>query len=99
MVLPDGSLNYIELPDPALNIVLAAISLVFEVMGNVLLIMRFSNFHTRITTWLSFACWNLKIVFGLANYIQFGLTYPEVNGIVYLQGFWVSLSSISDLTK
>src|SRR5277367_2005954 len=50
-VLSNGSSNFVELPDPPLNLVLAGVSLFCEVVGNALLILRFSNFHTKITTW------------------------------------------------
>ena len=53
--------------------------------------MRFSNFHTKLMTWMSYAFWLAKSVIGIANYIQFGLAHPETEDIVYLQGFWVSL--------
>lgn len=89
-LLPDGSSNFSALPDPALNLVLAGVTLFCEVAGNGLLILRFSNFHTKITTWVSYAFWWLKIILGLANYIQFGLNYPETDTIIYLEGFWVS---------
>ena len=90
-LLPNGRSNFIALPDPALNLILAGITLFCEVMGNTLLILRFSNFHTRITTWVSYMFWIMKIIFGLANYIEFGIVHPQTNNIIYLQGFWVSL--------
>jgi len=88
-VLPNGASNFQELPDPALNLVLAGVSLFCEVAGNALLVLRFSNFHTRITTWVSYAFWIAKIVLGMSNYIEFGIVYPETDNIIYLQGFWV----------
>jgi hypothetical protein len=90
-ILPGGRSNFIALPDPTLNLVLAGLTLFCEVMGNFLLILRFSNFHTRVTTWVSYAFWIMKIVFGLANYIEFGIVHPETNEIIYLQGFWVRM--------
>jgi len=93
-VLPDGSSNFTALPDPALNLALAGVTLFCEAAGNGLLILRFSNFHTKITTWVSYAFWWLKIILGLANYIQFGINYPETDDIIYLQGFWVSVAMI-----
>ena len=88
-LLPNGASNVVELPDPRLNLVLAGICLFCEVMGNAFLILRFSNFHTKITTWVSYAFWMAKIVLGIWNYVQFGITHPETGNIVYLQGFWV----------
>jgi hypothetical protein len=88
-LLPSGMSNYESLPDPALNLALAGISLFCEVAGNGLLVLRFSNFHTKVTTWVSYAFWIAKIIFGISNYIQFGLTHPEGEDIIYLQGFWV----------
>jgi hypothetical protein len=88
-ILPNGNANYESLPDPAVNIVLASVALFCEVMGNGLLILRFSNVHTELTTWLSFGFWVAKIVLGMANYIQFGITHPQTSEIIYLQGFWV----------
>jgi hypothetical protein len=90
-LLPNGSSNFIELPDPPLNVTLAAICLFCEVMGNTLLVLRFSNFHTRVTTWVSYIFWMLKIVIGIANYVEFGIEHPQTNEIIYLQGFWVWL--------
>lgn len=89
-VLPTGESNFIALPDPALNLALAGVTLFCEVAGNGLLILRFANFHTKITTWVSYAFWWLKIILGLANYIQFGINYPQTEDIIYLQGFWVT---------
>jgi hypothetical protein len=92
-ILSNGVSNFQELPDPALNLALAGIALFCEVAGNALLVLRFSNFHTKITTWVSYAFWILKVIFGLANYIQFGITYPETDDIIYLAGFWVNYKS------
>jgi hypothetical protein len=89
-LLPGGRENFIALPDPTLNLILAGFTLFCEVMGNLLLILRFSNFHTRITTWVSYMFWISKIIFGLANYIEFGIVHPQTDTIIYLQGFWVS---------
>jgi hypothetical protein len=82
-----GASNFTPLPDPALNLGLAAVSIVCEASGNALLILRFSNFHTRLTTWLSYGFWIAKMCFGLANMIEFGVTHPDT--VIYLQGFWV----------
>jgi hypothetical protein len=88
-VLESGVSNFVALPDPTLNLVLAGVSLFCEIAGNGLLILRFSNFHTKITTWVSYAFWIAKIVIGLTNYIQFGINYPQTDDIIYLEGFWV----------
>lgn len=88
-VLPSGYENFVELPDPTINIILGVFTLVCEVLGNFLLVLRFSNFHTRITTWASYLFWIAKVIFGLANYIQFGITNPETGEVIYLQGYWV----------
>ena len=96
-LLPNGLSNYTTLPSPTVNTVLASCTFVSEVLGNAFLILRFSNYHTKLTTWLSFGFWMAKIVFGLANYIQFGITNPETEVTIYLQGYWVSTihSSVS----
>jgi len=88
-LLPNGTSNFVELPDPPLNLALAGVSLFCEVVGNALLILRFSNFHTKITTWASYAFWIAKIILGITNYVQFGIAHPETDNIIYLQGFWV----------
>jgi hypothetical protein len=88
-LLPNGWLNYQPLADPPLTIVLGSIMLVCEVTGNILLILRFSDFYVRATTWLSYGFWILKIVLGIANYVQFGIAHPQIDGIVYLEGYWV----------
>jgi hypothetical protein len=93
-LLDNGMSNYEALPDPALNLVLAGVSLFCEVAGNGLLILRFSNFHTKVTTWVSYAFWIAKIVLGISNYIQFGLMYPEGDDIIYLEGFWVIANNV-----
>lgn len=89
-LLPNGVSNFEALPDPGLNLALAGVSLFCEVAGNGLLILRFSNFHTKVTTWVSYLFWIAKIVLGMSNYIQFGVTYPQTDDIIYLQGFWVN---------
>lgn len=88
-ILSNGYENFTELPDPTVNIVLGAIMLVCEVLGNFFLVLRFSNFHTKFMTWASFIFWIAKEVFGLANYIQFGVAHPESGDITYIQGYWV----------
>ena len=88
--LPDGTPNYTTLPDPSINLILAIITLGCEVLGNVLLIMRFSNFHARATTWGSYVFWIGKVFVGVVNCIQFGISNPEIGNVIYLQGFWVS---------
>jgi hypothetical protein len=88
-LLPNGVSNFVTLPDPGLNLALAGVSLFCEIAGNGLLILRFSNFHTKVTTWVSYLFWIAKIVLGMSNYIQFGITYPQTEDIIYLQGFWV----------
>src|SRR5271170_7276572 len=88
-LLPNGTSNFVELPDPPLNLALAGVSVLCEVIGNALLILRFSNFHTKITTWASYAFWIAKVILGVANYVQFGIAHPETDNIIYLEGFWV----------
>jgi len=88
-LLPNGWSNFQTLPDPPLNVALAAVTLFCEVMGNVFLILRFSDFHAKATTWLSYGFWILKIILGVANYIQFGIAHPETEDIIYLEGYWV----------
>jgi hypothetical protein len=89
-VLPNGASNFVELPDPPFNLILAGVSLFCEVMGNGFLVLRFSNFHTKITTWVSYAFWMAKIILGIWNYVQFGIKHPETSNLIYLQGFWVT---------
>ena len=88
--LPNGTANVMELADPTINVVLAIVCLFCEVLGNALLVLRFSNFQSKAMTWGSYAFWVAKIIIGLVNYIQFGITHPETGDIMYLQGFWVS---------
>jgi len=90
-VLPNGGSNFVSLPDPPLELALSSVSLFLEVLANTLLVLRFSNFHTKWTTWISYWLWIAKIILDIANYIQFGLAYPETGGILYLEGFWVRL--------
>jgi hypothetical protein len=89
-VMPNGSSNFVELSDPPLNLALAGITLLCEVLGNLCLVLRFSNIHSKAMTWVSYFFWIAKIIIGIANYIQFGLTHRLVGDVIYLQGFWVS---------
>jgi hypothetical protein len=91
-----GASNFVALPDPAVNLALAAVAVFCEFSGNALLILRFSNFHTKITTWMSYAFWIAKLIIGVANYIQFGLHHPQTDTIIYLQGFWVLIATCRD---
>jgi hypothetical protein len=88
-LLPNGDLNFAELPDPPFNLILAGVSLFCEIAGNGFLILRFSNIHTTTTTWLSYGFWIAKLVLCIANYVQFGMVHPQTVDIVYLEGFWV----------
>jgi hypothetical protein len=87
----DGSVTLLDMPYPHLNLALSIVVTTLEVLGNLFLILRFSNFHSKLMTWLSYGFWCAKSVVGIANYIQFGLAHPETVDIVYLQGFWVSI--------
>jgi hypothetical protein len=86
----DGSVTLIEQPYPHINLMLSIAVTILETFGNLFLILRFSNYHSKLMTWLSYGFWCAKSVIGIANYIQFGLAHPETVDIVYLQGFWVS---------
>jgi hypothetical protein len=86
----DGTITLLELPYPYINLVLSIVVTVLETLGNLFLILRFSNYHSKLMTWLSYGFWCAKSVVGIANYIQFGLAHSETVDIVYLQGFWVS---------
>ena len=88
-VLAMGASNFVTLPDPGVNLALAGVEVFCEIAGNFMLILRFSNFHTRITTWTSYGFWIAKLAVGIANYIQFGIAHPQTDFIIYLQGFWV----------
>ena len=92
----DGSSTLVELPYPTLNLVISGVVMLCEILGNLFLVLRFSNFHTKLMTWLSYIFWLSKSVIGIANYIQFGLAHPETEDIVYLQGFWVPPIFISN---
>ena len=92
-VLAGGISNFDSMPDPVLELVLSGVSLLFEVLANTLLVLRFSNIHGKLMTWISYFLWISKLVLDMANYIQFGLRYPETGDIIYLQGFWVLLLS------
>jgi len=98
-VLAMGASNFVALRDPAVNLALAGLSLFCEVVGNLMLILRFSNFHTRITTWTSYGFWIAKLAIGIANNIQFGIAHPQTDTIIYLQGFWVpNLDDVGGMT-
>ena len=89
--LPNGAGNYLEFPDPKINIILAAVSVFCEFAGNLCLVLRFSNYHSKAMTWLSYGLWIAKIGIGIGNYVSFGVANPQTEDIVYLQGFWVNL--------
>jgi hypothetical protein len=97
--LASGVSNFTALPYPVVNTILGAFTFSCEVLGNAFLILRFSNYHTKVTTWLSFGFWVAKMIFGLVNYIQFGVTHPETDDIIYLQGFWVQRTASQDPNK
>jgi hypothetical protein len=86
----DGSITIVDLPYPHINLALSIVTTVLEALGNLFLILRFSNFHSKLMTWLSYGFWWAKSIVGIANYIQFGIVHPETDDVVYLQGFWVS---------
>jgi hypothetical protein len=88
-VLTNGISNYSALPYPMMNTILGAFPLVCEVLGNGFLMLRFSNYHTKLTTWLSFVFWVAKVIFAVINYTLFGVLHPETDETIYLQGFWV----------
>lgn len=90
----NGVSNIMPLPDPALELALSAISLVFEILANTFLVLRFSNFYTKSMTWISYCFWIAKLILDIANYIQFGISHPETEEIIYLQGFWVQTLEI-----
>ena len=92
---PKTTSHFIGLPDPPLNLALAGASLACEVLGNTLLVLRFSNFHTKVTTWLSYGFWIAKLFLNVINYIEFGINYPQTDKIIYLAGFWVQEHIIS----
>ena len=87
----DGSVSQVELRYPPLNLALSIVVTVLEVLGNFFLVLRFSNYHSKLMTWLSYIFWVAKSLVGIANYIQFGIVHPEAVDIVYLQGFWVHI--------
>ena len=93
-VLSNGFSNFASLPDPPLELVLSAVSLFIEILANTLLVLRFSNIHIRWTTWISYCFWIAKFAIDIANYIQFGISFPETEDIIYLEGFWVDLWTI-----
>src|SRR5271154_2589651 len=95
----DGSITIVDLPYPPINLALSIVTTVLEVFGNLFLIMRFSNFHSKLMTWLSYGFWCAKSVVGIANYIQFGIVHPETDDVIYLQGFWVSTLWPRNLTR
>src|SRR5277367_693097 len=94
----DGSITIVDLPYPPINLALSIVTTVLEAFGNLFLIMRFSNFHSKLMTWLSYGFWCAKSVVGIANYIQFGIVNPETDDVIYLQGFWVSTMWPRNLT-
>ncbi|BFZ56060.1 Potassium channel [Savitreella phatthalungensis] len=81
------------LPDPTLNIALAAVTLAFEVFANCVLMLRFYNFHIQVTTRLSLLFWVAKVILALGNYIQFVIKYPQRN-FIYLEGFWIGVFGV-----
>jgi hypothetical protein len=91
----NGVSNFESLPDPALELALSGVSLLFEVLANSLLILRFSNFKAKPMTWISYFLWIAKLVLDIANYIQFGLRFSENTEVIYLQGFWVFSNRLS----
>lgn len=86
------------LPDPALNIILASMSLACEVFANALLMLRFSSIAVYITTAASLALWIAKVAICLGNYVQFIIVHPQPSNLsenwIYLEGFWIGCASM-----
>ena len=87
--LANGVQNFTPLPNEPLTVALASVAFVLAVVANFVLLLEFSNFHAKVTSYVSFACFLSTVSIALANIISFGLTYPQGGGVLYLEGFWV----------
>ena len=84
-----------SIPDPSLNIILSACSLVCEVFANAILMLRFSNIALRITTPLSLVLWIAKVAFCLGNYLEFVAIHPQRGqDWIYSEAFWIGIASM-----
>ncbi|KAL1411067.1 Potassium channel [Vanrija albida] len=82
--------------DPTTCLILSAVGLFFNVLANVLLIVRFSATKKSFWRWgvkLSLACWIIKTTFAVVNLLVFGAGKRNGPGFQYDQGFWCAVVS------
>ncbi|GAA95008.1 uncharacterized protein L969DRAFT_51947 [Mixia osmundae IAM 14324] len=88
--------NGVALPDPTASLALSAVGLAFNLIANVLLMIRFSAQSSwwRLATRLSLLGWLMKTILALANLILFGITTRNGPGYSYDEGFWCAVVSV-----
>ncbi|KIM79102.1 hypothetical protein PILCRDRAFT_567574 [Piloderma croceum F 1598] len=83
-------------PDFTASIVLSAVGLVFNLLANALLVLRFSatakSWH--LATVISLVCWFLKTLIAVTNLVVFGVFSRNSPGFTYEEGFWCAVVSV-----
>ncbi|KIJ32390.1 hypothetical protein M422DRAFT_265718 [Sphaerobolus stellatus SS14] len=82
-----------SIPDKHENVALSVVGLAFNIIANVLLVVRFSSSLKwwRTATRLSVVSWIIKVVVALINLAVFGRVPPNA---VHGEGFWCALISL-----
>ncbi|KAG8985727.1 hypothetical protein FRB94_005465 [Tulasnella sp. JGI-2019a] len=88
-------LNHVPQTDPKASLILSGLGLLFSIIANGLLILRFSLTDRAwwIATCISVFCWLLKVVTSTANLITFGALVKNQDGRTYDEGFWCAVVS------
>ncbi|ORY84754.1 hypothetical protein BCR37DRAFT_344839, partial [Protomyces lactucae-debilis] len=85
-----------RITDDKVSLILSAFSFFFNLIANVLLMLRFSvktdRAVTLATNW-SIVFWILKPVIAIINLVIFGIYRKQTDGAVYLEGFWCAVVS------
>lgn len=78
------------------SIILSAIGLLFNLVANALLVLRFSTDgkYWEIATRLSLGCWIVKTILAVTNLIVFGIFSRNAPGFHYEEGFWCAVVSV-----
>ncbi|WOO81374.1 Outward-rectifier potassium channel TOK1 [Vanrija pseudolonga] len=82
--------------DPTVCLCLSAVGLGFNVLANVLLLVRFSATKKSFWRWgvkLSLLCWITKTIIAIVNLLVFGAGQRNGPGYSYDQGFWCAVVS------
>ncbi|WVR05393.1 hypothetical protein IAU60_002407 [Kwoniella sp. DSM 27419] len=91
--------DYFRAPDIKASVILSGVTLGFNVIANVLLVVRFSSkttFWWKHSTRWSLIFWVATTLCGGVNLIVFGIATRNGPGFVYLEGFWCAVVALID---